>query len=162
MSVNRYRPHLLILPEDDANRQLANGFLQNPSVNLRAVQVLPPSGGWAKVHTDFIESYVAQLRNHPHGHLALLIDFDSNVEERTRFFKKDFPRDVADRVYLLGTLEEPEPLRVLRRMSLEKIGEELSTSCYEGNDQPWRHDHLQHNLAELQRLIANVKPFLYR
>lgn len=26
MSVNKERPHVLILPEDDANRQLANGF----------------------------------------------------------------------------------------------------------------------------------------
>ena len=27
MSVNKYQPHVLVLPEDDANRQLANGFL---------------------------------------------------------------------------------------------------------------------------------------
>lgn len=27
MSVNKYKPHVLVLPEDDANRQLANGFL---------------------------------------------------------------------------------------------------------------------------------------
>jgi hypothetical protein len=27
MSVNKYHPHVLVLPEDDANRQLANGFL---------------------------------------------------------------------------------------------------------------------------------------
>ncbi len=26
MSVNKYKPHVLILPEDDADRQIANGF----------------------------------------------------------------------------------------------------------------------------------------
>ena len=39
--MNRYKPHVLVVPEDDANRQLANGFLQNPALNLRAIQVLP-------------------------------------------------------------------------------------------------------------------------
>ena len=28
MSVNKYKPHVLLIPEDDANRQLANGFLR--------------------------------------------------------------------------------------------------------------------------------------
>ena len=48
MSVNKYLPHLLILPEDDANRELANGFVLNHAVNSRAVQILPPAGGWKK------------------------------------------------------------------------------------------------------------------
>jgi hypothetical protein len=32
--VNRYLPHVLVLPEDDANRQIANGFVLDldPSV----------------------------------------------------------------------------------------------------------------------------------
>lgn len=27
MSTNKFQPHVLIFPEDDANRQIANGFL---------------------------------------------------------------------------------------------------------------------------------------
>jgi len=27
MSINKYEPHLLVLPEDDANRKIANGFI---------------------------------------------------------------------------------------------------------------------------------------
>lgn len=53
MRLNKYRPHLLVLPEDDANRQIANGFILHPNVNSRAIQVLPPSGGWRKVLEDF-------------------------------------------------------------------------------------------------------------
>ena len=33
MSVNVYKPHVLVLPEDDADRQIANGFLLDPSLN---------------------------------------------------------------------------------------------------------------------------------
>ncbi|QEI40683.1 hypothetical protein BMF77_01255 [Dolichospermum sp. UHCC 0315A] len=41
MSINKNKPHLLILPEDDANRQIVNGFIQNLNVNNRAIQILP-------------------------------------------------------------------------------------------------------------------------
>ena len=43
MSVNKFRQHVFVLPEDDANRQLANGFLLDLSV--RQVQILPEAGG---------------------------------------------------------------------------------------------------------------------
>ena len=49
MSVNRYKPHLLILPEDGANRQIANGFILHPSIAARHVQVLGEAGGWCSV-----------------------------------------------------------------------------------------------------------------
>ncbi|KAM3090094.1 hypothetical protein ACKFKG_30775 [Phormidesmis sp. 146-35] len=32
MSIDKYQPHLLVLPEDDANRQVAIGFLLDPSL----------------------------------------------------------------------------------------------------------------------------------
>lgn len=37
MSVNRERPHVWVMPEDDANRQLVNGFLKDPSLNVRVL-----------------------------------------------------------------------------------------------------------------------------
>jgi hypothetical protein len=44
MSVNKYQPHILVLPEDDANRQLANGFVLDQSVATRNIQVLEEVG----------------------------------------------------------------------------------------------------------------------
>jgi hypothetical protein len=35
MSVNREKPHIWLVPEDDANRQVANGFLQSLDVFAR-------------------------------------------------------------------------------------------------------------------------------
>ncbi|HEX4229241.1 MAG TPA: hypothetical protein VHZ07_11265 [Bryobacteraceae bacterium] len=61
MSVNKFKPHVLILPEDDANRQLANGFLLalDPIVQ-RNVQVLPVAGGWIEVLHCFKSDHVAE------------------------------------------------------------------------------------------------------
>lgn len=51
MSINAYKPHLLVLPEDDANRQIADGFVLDSNCNYRAIQVLRVAGGWLKVTT---------------------------------------------------------------------------------------------------------------
>lgn len=48
MAANRYRRHLLVIPEDDANRQIMIGFVLGLSVNSRLVQVEPPAGGWLR------------------------------------------------------------------------------------------------------------------
>ncbi|HRI43685.1 MAG TPA: hypothetical protein PLL78_07365 [Fimbriimonadaceae bacterium] len=45
MSVNKHRPHLFVVPEDDACRQLANGFLLEPEVNQRQIQIEDVAGG---------------------------------------------------------------------------------------------------------------------
>jgi len=39
MSVNVYKPHVLVLPEDDADRQIATGFLLDPSLKPRNIQI---------------------------------------------------------------------------------------------------------------------------
>jgi hypothetical protein len=38
MRINKYKPHILVLPEDDANRQIANGFILEPTLNQSAIQ----------------------------------------------------------------------------------------------------------------------------
>ncbi|MEH1785097.1 MAG: hypothetical protein V7L23_05745 [Nostoc sp.] len=53
MSINKHKPHILVLPEDDANRQIANGFILDISLNSRAIQVLPEARGWQNVVDTF-------------------------------------------------------------------------------------------------------------
>ena len=48
---NRYLAHLQILPEDDANREIVNGFLKENRLIQRRIQVLPVAGGWGKTIT---------------------------------------------------------------------------------------------------------------
>ncbi len=59
MSINKYKRHILVLPEDDANRQIANGFLLDPNLDVRAIQILPPSGGWKKVLNSFMDNHLS-------------------------------------------------------------------------------------------------------
>jgi hypothetical protein len=65
VSVNKHLPHVFVLPEDDANRQLAKGFeLQIDPSRLRRIQVLPAAGGWNEVLKSFLADHVIALR-HP-------------------------------------------------------------------------------------------------
>ncbi len=162
MGVNKHKAHVLVIPEDGANRQLANGFALVPGLNSTCIDVRPEAGGWPKVLSDFKSVHEAGLRKYPLRHLVLLIDFDDAVEERTRRFKTEFPPDVADRVYLLGARSEPEPLRKACGLSLERIGTGLANTCVDGTPGLWEHDLLVHNQSELDRLTASVKPFLFR
>lgn len=65
MSPNRHRPHVLVLPEDDANRELANGFhLQIDLTRQRQMQVLPVAGGWNEVLKRFKSEHVRASRDY--------------------------------------------------------------------------------------------------
>lgn len=161
MSVNVYIPHVLVLPEDDANRQIANGFLLEASIKQRNIQVLPVAGGWGKVLDNFIEDHIANLHKFKKRHLILLIDFDNHLEERQKYFQENIPAEVRDRVFLLGTQSEPEPLRKQCGNSLEKIGKKLAEECYRDETELWEHPLLSHNTAERMRLNNKVKNILF-
>lgn len=161
MSVNVYKLHVLVLPEDAANRQIANGFLLDPSLKLRNIQILTPSGGWGKVLDSFINDHVIGLRKYPLRYLVLLIDFDDNVDARRAQFLERFPDDVSDRVFLLGTSSEPEPLRMQCGDSLENIGKQLAGECCRDETDLWNHSLLAHNAGVRQLLNAKVKSILF-
>ena len=52
---NRYRPHIVVLIEDDADRDLFNGFMLEVDWRKnRQIHPEPVSGGWPNVRADFI------------------------------------------------------------------------------------------------------------
>lgn len=65
MSINQYRPHIFVLPEDDANRQIANGFILDLNLNRRTIQVLPEARGWKDVVDKFTNDYASKMRQYP-------------------------------------------------------------------------------------------------
>ncbi|OUL26342.1 hypothetical protein BV378_13025 [Nostoc sp. RF31YmG] len=160
MSINKHRPHILVLPEDDANRQIANGFLLDLNVNSRAIQLLPEARGWGNVVEKFTNEYASTMRQYPHRMIALLIDFDEN-EDRLSYVKHQIPNDLEDRVFVLGVLSEPESLRRDINKTFEKIGEALAKDCSDNTNELWGHELLKHNKNELARMISSVKPFLF-
>src|SRR5262249_13953650 len=159
MSVNRYQPHVLVLPEDDANRQLANGFLLDQSLSTRKIQVLEEAGGWNEVLNRFRSDHIIEMHRYPHRFMVLLIDFDGR-EDRLDNAKAIIPDHLKDRVFILGTWSEPEALRQ-DLGSYETIGLKMAKDCREETDTTWGHNLLRHNASELDRLRMHVRPILF-
>ncbi len=159
MSVNKYQAHVLVLPEDDADRQLANGFVLDldPSV-LTRIQVLPEVGGWIEVLNRFNADHVADMGKYIERYMVLLFDFDGH-KDRVIDAKDRIPENLKDRVFILGALSEPEDLRSLG--TYETIGRRIAKDCREDSDAIWTHDLLLHNAGEISRLRERVRPILF-
>jgi hypothetical protein len=132
MSVNRYQPHVLVLPEDDANRQLANGFIQDQDVSTRRIQVLEPAGGWMRVLECFTSDHVRAMETCQLRSMVLLIDFDGK-KDRMNLAKEVIPSHLTERVFVLGVLTEPEDLRKASLGSYETIGRAMAKDLPRGN-----------------------------
>jgi hypothetical protein len=159
MSVNKYQPHVLVLPEDDANRQLANGFVLEVQ-HYRRVQILSEAGGWLNVCETFLSEHVKGMRQYPERYLVLLLDFDGQSDRPDKVNEK-IPEDLKDRVFLLGVQSEPEALRQAGLGSFEDIGRRLGNECRTGIRDVWAHDLLQQNASEITRLEQAVCHFLF-
>ncbi len=161
MSVNKNQPHLYILPEDKADKNLANGFhLEVAPNHQRQMQVLPPVGGWLKVLNSFRSDHIRYMRSYPQRYLVLLIDFDEK-EDRFDVAQKAVPDDLKDRVFILGIWGEPEDLGKTGLGSPETVGRKLAKDCREETDITWGHDLFRHNAMELERLRKLVLPILF-
>lgn len=160
MSTNKYMWHLQVLVEDDANRQIANGFLLEARVNYEKVQILPTCGGWLKA-VDNLSSHWQKMRQYEHRRVLLLLDFDEHFDQKMALVRARIPLELAERVFLLGTADEPERLRTKCKMHYEQIGRTLARECADSSFELWRHEDLRPNQSELDRLSLTVKVFLF-
>lgn len=163
MSVNKYLPYLFVLPEDDANRQLANGFHLNID-KIRQMQVLEVAGGWREVLDLFSSVHITEMERDGNRYMVLLIDFDGKPNRLDKV-RTIIPNHLSERVFVLGTLTDPEALRHALRPadldSYEKIGSALAFDCRDATDATWSHDLLRHNSGEIDRLRLSVWPILF-
>ncbi|MEW6281794.1 MAG: hypothetical protein AB1758_24525 [Candidatus Eremiobacterota bacterium] len=161
MSVNKHQPHIYVLPEDDANAQIADGFLTEPSVAPRKVLVLGNAGGWSRVRDCFVEDYLPGLKRYLQRHIVLVVDFDQTETRRSQF-EKVIPQDVRDRVFVIGVWSEPEDLKQ-DFGGYEKLGRRLASDCRGDGDagNAWNHALLQHNQPELERMRSTPAPIVF-
>lgn len=159
MGVNKDKPHLFVLPEDDANSDLANGF-HLEITSIRQMQVLPVAGGWHEVLDRFRSDYIIKMQSNAKTFMVLLIDFDGK-SDRLKWVKAAIPPGLTDRVFVLGTLYEPEDLKRAHLGSYETIGSALAQDCRNNRYAVWRHSLLHHNRCELARLRKRVRPILF-
>ena len=163
MSVNKYynRPHVFVLPEDDANRQIAKGFEFNVNeTKARDYKVLPVAGGWRKVRELFFDVHVAEMQRCVQRYMVLLVDFDGK-ESRLAEMTKDIPVALADRVFVIGIWTKPEDLHRHGLGTEENFGRQLASECHENRSDIWNHELLKHNANELDRMRVLLKPILF-
>jgi hypothetical protein len=160
VNVNKYEAHVLVLPEDRANSQIANGFLRDLALSVERIRVLPEAGGWREVLERF-STYVRTMEKYRLSLMVLLIDFDRRGDRLEQAMAR-VPDSLADRVFVLGAWTEPEDLKRAKLGSYEAIGLKLAKDCREGTDETWSHDLLRHNARELDRLRERVRLFLFR
>jgi len=160
MAPNKNQPHVLVLPEDRANSQMANGFLLDPLLSSRTIQILEEAGGWIEVLNRFESDHAGAMESYPRRFMVLLIDFDGH-QERLAQAKNRIPPDLAERVFILGILTEPEDLKRNFGISYEKIGQAMAKDCREETDNVWGHALLKNNAGELDRLRQRVRPILF-
>lgn len=159
MSVNKYHPHLYVLPEDEADRDLANGFHLEID-QIGQMQVLPIVGGWRKVLERFQSDHIGGMKRYPQRYIVLLIDFDGQ-KDRFNEANEAIPNDLRDRVFVLGVWDEPEDLARAGLGHPETVGRKLARECREETDQIWGHDLFRHNASELERLRKHILPILF-
>lgn len=157
--MNKFKDHLLIVPEDDANKDLAIGFQNAVPRGVNAIHVEPVAGGWSSAR-DRLGNLFPSMRRFPCRRVLVLVDHDES-ETRRGDVLRDVPDDLAERVYLLGVWSEPESLQnALNHRPRERIGAELARECLDDTGALWQHALLAHNADEVARLRADVLPFL--
>jgi hypothetical protein len=159
-AVNKYKPHLYVIPEDDADRQIVNGFAFHHGITSGSLQVMPIAGGWAKVIETINDEYVPKLRNSTHAHVLGVIDCDEDTERIPSELAK-FPDELRDRIFLLGPFDEPEAFKKALNKQFQVIGELLANECYSGEFEIWNHEHLAHIANEIQRANGRLNPVLF-
>lgn len=161
MSVNRFHPHVMLLPEDSANSRVATGFhLQIDSARQRQMQVLEEAGGWTEVLNVFEKVHAKEMTRCSSRFMILLIDFDGD-EGRLAKARARIPVGLTERVFILGALTEPEDLKTAGLGSYETIGMAMARDCRDGTDRTWGHDLLRHNSNELNRVRQRLCPILF-
>ena len=151
----------MVLLEDRANAQIANGFVQavNPE-HTRRIQVLPEVGGWHEVLDKFEKEHVPEMNRFGERLMVLVIDLDGHLDRLTDA-RNQIPEHLRDRVFVVGVRTEPERLRQSLGDGHEAIGAALARDCREDTSTTWGHALLAHNLDEVQRLSQRVRPLLF-
>lgn len=164
MAVNKYKPHIYIIPEDDANRQIALGFELDPRLPPKVLQVMKPAGGWSMVVQIIREEYLPLLRSNQNTHVLGIIDCDDHADRITGELdrlRQGQPENCQNRVFLLGTLGTPERFKASVKKTFEEIGEALAEECSREEFSLWSHDDCQHIQAEIQRAREFLRPILF-
>lgn len=161
MSPNLYKPHVYVIPEDDADRDIVNGFMLNLEINERQFYVDTVARGWERGRDKLLELCSGHLVKYTSAHAILIIDFDEQAQ-RASEIRDSVPDGLRDRVFIIGVFSEPEQLRRSTKKSYEQIGRMMAKGCKENNTDFWQKETLlAHNLEEIRRLSEAVHDLFF-
>lgn len=151
----------MVLLEDRANAQIANGFVQEVSpIRSRRIQILPEAGGWHEVLDKFEDQHVPEMDLFEQRLMVLVMDLDDRLDRLTDA-RNQIPERLKNRVFIIGVRSEPERLRQILGTSYESIGAALARDCRDDTSTTWGHELLVHNADEVHRLGQRVRPLLF-
>lgn len=154
MTVNRNKPHLVVVQEDSPYRDLTNGIRNAVNVEGYRIHCRTPVGGWSKV-LDSLNDNISSLKRYNDMHLLLLMDFDNKfVSRMNRFQLVIAGKSYENRVFLLGVdNKEFENLKqTLGQSNIEHIGKMLVEECPQRQTNVWNNKHLNCNKPEIKRM----------
>jgi hypothetical protein len=152
LALNKYLPHLIVIPEDDANRQIAVGFTLG--CQTKQIRIENHCRGWSDTLDVFLRAHGNDMRLYQARYVVLIVDSDGQ-NERISSIRQQLPADIAQRVFVLGCFDEPENLKS-EIGSFESIGKIIAKECIDGQHTIWQNKHLIHNIEELNRLKAQA------
>ena len=172
---NNYLPHLLVLPEDEHNREFVLGFIEHHRINSRAVDLRPVAKGWQEAFKGFEENIAPTMQRFKERRVLIVIDFDLNFPDRLQHAKATYiDQSIQDRVFVIGCSDEPKDLlaelaNVGHKTSRKQVGADLAAECVGappngpgGGPVSWSHAMLAHNRPELDRLRTSVGKLLFQ
>ncbi len=158
--MNKYQFALLVVPEDQANKDLVIGARDSqPNTIQNKIRIEPVPGGRDEVWTATIHDYLPRLERYERWHLVLVIDHDADVPKIQQHFDELIPQSLKSRVWVLGCRSEPESCRsrLGRPGPLRELGSELFNSCMTQLSPLWDHNELNHNKAQLESLRKTLQ-----
>jgi hypothetical protein len=156
---NKYQPHVFLIPEDDANREVALALLLELDIDPAKYKLFLAARGWPHVVESFLRDHVNGMNRFQQRYLIMLIDMD-NHPERLENIRAQIPVDLEERVFILGTLSEPEDLKPDLGSSFDDVGVMLGRDIRDSTGRAWGHALLQINQPELDRLKTHLCPLI--
>jgi hypothetical protein len=151
-----------VISEDNANREIANGFRLVVEKNARQFWINKSARGWLNGRQELVamSESTGHLQKYKSSNAALIVDFDGK-RERGSEIKQMVAEGVRDRVFVIGVLTEPEKLRNVTGMKFEQLGSQIGEGCKGSSIGFWQHDLLVHNIEEIRRLSGAVRDIFF-
>ena len=129
---NKYKWHIVVVPEDEATRQLGNGLSNAfPSI-VNRIKFLREAGGWADAIATVKD---LELDKYSDRRVLLIIDLDQD-DTRLGFIRSQ-PEisKFNNRIFILGSFKAVEQLKPIGEShNLENVGQRLGEDCSCWND----------------------------